>query len=252
MINKLKKILDDYDNIVYGEGEPENIEFTSSKKKYKTADFFILLNKKYKIAIIWDLKFQREHQNKHIKTQSLTQQSWDTVLPVYEEIKDWYKVMMNSSEKMYEKVMAMNFETLISNVNDLYFLCEFSNSDSDIPKELLNEKSRTRKDISVWNRNVRFRKLILESYRNQCAICRCNEPKILEAAHIKPVQKKGLDTKENGVCLCRNHHKMFDEELIKINFKTLELEYVSDTVKEMSWYEEFINKYDRKILKRYN
>ncbi|MBS6554456.1 MAG: HNH endonuclease, partial [Clostridium sp.] len=60
---------------------------------------------------------------------------------------------------------------------------------------------------------------VLENYNYKCAICDCGEKKILEAAHIIPVNSSGNDKVENGICLCRNHHRMFDEKLIELNFE---------------------------------
>ena len=71
----------------------------------------------------------------------------------------------------------------------------------------------------------------------------------MEAAHIKAVNGNGRDVPENGICLCRNHHKMFDSNLIKINFDTLELCFVDDKIKQMAWYNEFITKYNGKLIK---
>ena len=72
----------------------------------------------------------------------------------------------------------------------------------------------------------------------------------MEATHIKAVNENGMDVPENGICLCRNHHKMFDSDLIKINFDTQELSFVDSKVKQMAWYNEFIIKYNGKLIKK--
>lgn len=252
LIKQLEEILIKKNDIVYGTGAPVNIAYECRKKEYSTSNILIFLNKNKSIAIIWNLKRQRD-SNHIIKTQSLTSCSWENVLPVNNEIKDWYRKIGNISDNPYEKVLAMNFNTLIANVNDLYQLLEFDITDTSIPRELivkekLKNESRTKRTIEQWNRDVRFRSVVLEAYGKQCAICRCKEEKILEAAHIKAVSEGGNDKEENGICLCRNHHKMFDEGLIKIDFENLELKYIADSVQSMAWYKEFIIKYNKKIL----
>jgi len=57
-----------------------------------------------------------------------------------------------------------------------------------------------------------------------------------EAAHIKPLGKPfhGPDVEENILCLCPNHHKLFDSGAIRVNkeFEVIEFEtgYVIDTL----------------------
>ena len=63
-----------------------------------------------------------------------------------------------------------------------------------------------------------------------CALCNCEIPELIQGAHIWPVAdiKKAptltIEQKlshaisgENGIWLCENHHKMFDEGLLRIN-----------------------------------
>lgn len=62
-----------------------------------------------------------------------------------------------------------------------------------------------------------FRKLVID--RDQkCIICCASNPTILEACHLKPYSVCENDwdryCKENGVTMCKNHHKLFDAGLI--------------------------------------
>lgn len=63
-----------------------------------------------------------------------------------------------------------------------------------------------------------------------CALCNCEIPELIQGAHILPVaaiRKMNLITPEkrlelaidgdNGLWLCENHHKMFDEGIITFN-----------------------------------
>jgi putative restriction endonuclease len=57
-----------------------------------------------------------------------------------------------------------------------------------------------------------------------CAVCDVANAKILEAAHIIPVDESGTDDPRNGLPLCRNHHYAFDESMFKINPLNLAIE----------------------------
>lgn len=63
-IEEIEKMLIDNDEIVYGKGSAESIEFCCRKNNYNIADILIYLNTDNEIAVIWNLKRQREY--KHI------------------------------------------------------------------------------------------------------------------------------------------------------------------------------------------
>jgi hypothetical protein len=78
------------------------------------------------------------------------------------------------------------------------------------------------------NRDVRekaFRRIMLDEYRGQCAVCQAKsllreegQPDLLEAAaaHIVSVQASGPDDPRNGLSLCPRHHWAFDEGLFTV------------------------------------
>ena len=110
------------------------------------------------------------------------------------------------------------------------------------------EENRRRITTSRWNRQLLFRKKVLQAYGCQCAICRCAEKALLEAAHIQAVASGGSDAVSNGICLCANHHLMLDEHLIEIDYKNAELSFVADSVKNMPWYTYFQDVFNSKLL----
>lgn len=65
-------------------------------------------------------------------------------------------------------------------------------------------------------REVKFQKNIRLLYKGKCAICSL-QARLTEAAHIIPVSDYGSDEIDNGVLLCRNHHKAYDDGLLGIN-----------------------------------
>ena len=65
-------------------------------------------------------------------------------------------------------------------------------------------------------RDARFRPLVLQAYRNCCAICG-TALKLVDAAHIIPVSDpRSNDQVTNGLALCRLHHAAYDTALLGI------------------------------------
>ena len=106
------------------------------------------------------------------------------------------------------------------------------------------------KDI-VWrtHRDYNFRKNVMKKYSHpQCCICRCDIEELLEAAHIEAVAERGSDSPDNGILLCRNHHKMFDAGMIKIDGESLEI--IDERVTKMPWYHIFKEEFGGKVIKK--
>lgn len=74
-------------------------------------------------------------------------------------------------------------------------------------------RRRAVKEFNYAVRNKRFAKNVLQAYGHKCAICG-TQLKLVEAAHIVPVKDNGTDEVVNGLALCANHHKAFDDGLI--------------------------------------
>lgn len=68
---------------------------------------------------------------------------------------------------------------------------------------------------------VLFRRAVLAAYERQCAFCRVGIEACLEAAHVVPwtlATEAQRISPDNGICLCRNHHKLFDEGFITVDW----------------------------------
>ena len=95
-----------------------------------------------------------------------------------------------------------------------------------IPTDITLEKKSFDENNSL--RSPRFIFNLFDKYGNKkCMLCNCKIPEIIQGAHIWPVsniKKKDnltIDEKlkyatdgENGIWLCENHHKLFDENII--------------------------------------
>lgn len=74
-------------------------------------------------------------------------------------------------------------------------------------------------------RNSRFGKLVCARSGGQCGACSAatdyDKMGILEAAHIRSVEKQGPDDLSNALALCPNHHALFDEGKWTLNGKRI-------------------------------
>jgi hypothetical protein len=235
-------------------GHTNKIEYNVENENHYVADMAVYLNNKYDIAVVWNLEHRRIKSHV-VKTLSLSR-SWHLVLPDKNLIRAEYKYMGNKAGAPVEKVLVMSCDSLNQIYKYLYEYLEINPYDKEYPNksniddENVSLKIRERLSTSRWERDANFRNKVLESYGNQCAVCRCDEPNLLQAAHICSVALGGGDDVRNGICLCANHHLMFDCGLIEIDFDNSELSYIDMNVKKMAWYGEFINTYVGKIIKQ--
>jgi putative restriction endonuclease len=94
----------------------------------------------------------------------------------------------------------------------------------DIAVTIIDDEVETKiENLTTKNRGINqsiFRDKLFLSYKHKCKVCEINDKKILEACHIKDyVFCTGSEQTDprNGLILCRNHHKMFDEKWIIID-----------------------------------
>ena len=71
--------------------------------------------------------------------------------------------------------------------------------------------------ISTLSRDSSFRKTVLSSYNNTCAVS-ATQLQLVDAAHILPVGAKGSSARvQNGVCLAPTYHRAYDLGIIYID-----------------------------------
>jgi putative restriction endonuclease len=133
-----------------------------------------------------------------------------------------------------EVVAAFKQNRLVQYVNDIY--PEFhAPSAEGISNEEANVIERNRLDeplpelpaglppkrktaLVTLNKRVRegsFQEDTWRVYEGKCVICGL-QAEVTEAAHIVDVHNEGIDDVRNGVQLCRNHHKAYDDGLFGI------------------------------------
>ena len=98
-----------------------------------------------------------------------------------------------------------------------------------IPTDMTLEKRIYEKENSL--RSPRYTYNLLNKLGNKhCALCNCQIPELIQGAHILPVaaikKMHGLSLEQrlnlaldgdNGLWLCENHHKMFDEGMVSFD-----------------------------------
>jgi putative restriction endonuclease len=75
---------------------------------------------------------------------------------------------------------------------------------------------------AIQVRDPAFRRSILEAYDETCAVCGMklvahNGVSVNDAAHILPYSRYYNDDIRNGICLCKNHHWLFDRFLLSFD-----------------------------------
>ena len=97
--------------------------------------------------------------------------------------------------------------------------------DEEDTTSLFDRKRKKTQTKGTARPNAReFRDSVIKRYGLECSFCDITTKEILEAAHIIPYSKNGVDHPENGLILCRNHHRLLDNGLILINPESMELE----------------------------
>lgn len=81
-------------------------------------------------------------------------------------------------------------------------------------------------------REASFRDRVLNAYNRKCAICGESIEEVLQAAHILAVKDGGSDDTQNGICLCANHHLMYDSGLFHIDTVTKRIWAVDERIKD--------------------
>jgi len=88
------------------------------------------------------------------------------------------------------------------------------NKELDIQTASGREKITVTSTRTAYKRTQKFTRDVLNAYNASCCIC-SKQLKIVEAAHIIPHRDhRCVDTVENGLALCVEHHKLYDDALL--------------------------------------
>ena len=84
-------------------------------------------------------------------------------------------------------------------------------------QEVFINREKISSQVKRLYRNPKFREKILKKHGSICSCCDIAMEKLIEAAHIIPVEDNGNDDVNNGIPLCPTHHTAFDNFLFTIN-----------------------------------
>ena len=116
-----------------------------------------------------------------------------------------------------------NLESLHSfgeSAKDIEIFEEVTENPDEVNDSVISNVTEVRQTtvISVKKkiRDNSFKSRVLISYSNRCSFCGV-QLKLIDAAHIVPVQHDGTDETSNGISLCALHHRAYDRNLVSFN-----------------------------------
>jgi predicted restriction endonuclease len=86
----------------------------------------------------------------------------------------------------------------------------------------IDQKAKTQKRRTRPGQ-FRFRFRVRKWYGLRCGVCEVSTRELLEAAHVRGRSEDGTNDPWNGIGLCRNHHRAFDDGLFAVRPDTLEV-----------------------------
>lgn len=216
------------------------------------------------VCLVWNYKRHRDkYKECGAALDSLSiSRTWDGIQTGSDAFYPKYKHLGNkkgpSGLWFGEKVYVVGTSHLEKFFEQYQAYMEINCQDEGFPVDLIDdsmwhsESERKKYSSLQFHRDAQFRKNVLNEYGNMCAICRCSVVELLEAAHERnyDVSKTSIDDPKHGICLCANHHLMYDRRLIDIDMLSLRIKVHSEDIMKMPWYPVFVNKYKGRIIKR--
>ena len=229
----------------------------NDKSIYENNRYAVKLFEKKGVFIVWDLEIRRKNNLLGISVR-LKNSSWDNISIGIDEIDVQYKEIGNRGSGIWEKIYVVGLNHIDQLFEHLDEYMKFNKHDKNVPKEIKIEsseceaESREKYSSERWKRDIKFRNAVLDAYDHKCAVCRCDVEEILQAAHEHGYEpdKTISDDPKHGICLCANHHLMYDRGLIDISINQKTISILDERVKKMSWFKEFNNEYNGCLLQQ--
>jgi hypothetical protein len=228
----------------------------------KNLKYVVLICPEKEVFIVWDFSKHRESIGSAF-TMSTGPRWHDSELNRNTFIARYREIGHPGSgvlEKFYV-VGSSHFQYFFENY---YWLMQFNENDFPDSRQApsavtaqadwLTPPERKKYSCIQRSRDSHFRTEVLNAYGHKCAICRCEVEYVLQAAHERgyDVASTEYDDPKHGICLCANHHLMYDNKLIDIDLKkfTIQIQKDENKIKAMPWYQIFTSRDSGKIVKR--
>lgn len=257
-ISWIKSILpsDEQSVFIFGYGNSDATNFDIKQRdseEKEAASYAVKYYPSKRVLVAWDLKLRKEHRGTYDLQMG---GAWKDIKP------NEYTVYINyptfkekkGTTQYYNKVLILGeyfFEDFFGNYEAWF---RFNEADPTYPKSIGTEKDswpseRERKKYSVAHkeRDARFHEAVLTAYGYRCAVCRTEIREILQAAHLHGYEVAdtdlSADTVEHGICLCANHHLMYDRKIIDFDMRKNAVKVLNKKVINTDAYKE-IEKYN--------
>jgi hypothetical protein len=254
-IEELTDCREDYLVAVGQNCEPTCNILKRSPKHRERAKYVVKVFEAQDLFMVWDCARHREYKSIGAAQSAYSSvASWEDIKWGESPIIDCYKqIGSGGAERPYEKVLIvrmsffdqffMNCEEYMSfNEFDEHFPCNNGNAINAAHK-WSTQRVRQRYSTSRLSRDASFSKQVLEAYGYRCAICGCDIREMLQAAHEHgyTVAETSYDDPAHGVCLCANHHLLYDSDMLIIDLPNKSYMCKSE-ICNRKWYAQYFEK----------
>lgn len=219
-------------------GQSVNSECSISTDKFFEYDLVLIFSSIVRRFIVWNVKM---HEGLHAgSTVKLSMSNSKVSKSPDNEIKTYPRPLSgtNGAEARNENVTVIPEQRLYDYLSSIETYLLKSSNPNDCKHTQSLEVLRMVDRIMRSRRDPEFRVKVRNRYHHMCVVCGEKEEKALEAAHIIAVKDGGNDDAENGVCLCANHHLMYDAGIIEIDIGQKRCSFCDGFSSDASWYTE--------------
>lgn len=218
-------------------GQSMNAQCQIDKDKVKNIDLVVVYDELETVFVIWNTDV---HQKLHAGVKITFSIGKSKIRKKTTNSIEFLKHSLsgtNGQNKAQEQVAIVPKNKLFEFLEhfDVYFKKFIADNDSDV---LSHEFQRKIDAINRYRRDPQFRERVLHKYNSTCVVCGNQDEIILEAAHVIAVGEGGDDNVDNGICLCANHHRMYDAALLNIDLAEQTFKYNGDVHLHSVWYDE--------------
>ncbi|HHY70621.1 MAG TPA: hypothetical protein GX519_02980, partial [Thermoanaerobacterales bacterium] len=257
-VDTLKQAIQVYNEIVNNGIDPTvgtYITLIEKQKTYKDArkilDKYVLSNQYYRerlytkqahkndplqnIFAILYLKAKRDEEIQQVKKEL-------KFVGMSTDINDYdYFTFKSSKRWAYEcRKRLLERGNLSSYIHEVNKFLGISNDEQKTLKSKKNNDTinKIKKVINVYDRNATISDNIKYLYSDCCQVCGkrldIGSKFYSEVHHIHPLYLNGPDVPENMICLCPNHHILFDRGAITINLEDKTIVHINGTVEDIN------------------